>query len=491
MNNVIVQVSDDYQMTVCTELSCYDNTRIVGVSDYRKNPKIKSIDHYAFYWTANDIISFHENDYSFNEGNVKCSSDFWIKIRKYEQFFLSMTDRLSHYPVSTTKLRRVYYSFVLRWVKAYRDSRANTVIFFETPHMGFDFVSYIVAEILDLDIRIINRTGISYSSRLVNKLDLWNDKSNSELTPDDWNIDYFKTDIISTDVTIFISEKINKQVIDGYINIIHAHKIFLRTLVTGMLQLFKKKQNILSSVFWISGPRSRLKMLLEDITNYRRTRALYKEYCNECVSDLPSPPFVFFPSHYQPERSTTPEGGCFDENLLILNSLLKCLPDDVKVIYKEHPRQFDAYDLRRKFSRDPSYYKHINSYDNVFLVEPSWDAKEIMEKSIAVVTVTGTSGWDALKIGKPCITFGDAWYRNCTACLHVSDLTTKTVSELLKLDKESVEKRATDFINYTKMNFVHAANCEYILVHSNEELNSLEHAQRMARALFDTFCNKK
>lgn len=493
MKNLIVSVSDDYQSMVCEELSDYEDMQICGVLDYRNKPGLKTLKNDAFLWTLEDILNFHQRDNLFSEADIHCGSDFWINIRKYEQFFLSITDRLSFYPVSTTELRRIYYSFVLRWVKAYSDSSANTVIFFSTPHMGFDFVGYSVAEVLGLDVRIINRTGLFLSSRLTNRVDLWNNKSNIDLIPGEWNRDYFDSNKFITDVSILRSSKINSRVLDQNRKKFRSFKLFSRMIARNVVQLLLKlqillKQRSLLSIYWISGPRNRFQILLENLINYWRSRALFKKYCDECVKDLPSSPFVFFPAHFQPERSTTPEGGCFDENLLAIESLLNCLPEGMNVVYKEHPRQFDMYDMRRKFARNSSYYKRINSYRNVILVEPTWDASEIIEKSIVVATITGTSGWEALKTGKPCIVFGDAWYRNCTACLHVSDLSENSVAELLKLDKVTVEKRVRDFIDYAKKSFVHAASRNQFLILSDEESNAIQHAQRMARALHDTLC---
>jgi len=50
--------------------------------------------------------------------------------------------------------------------------------------------------------------------------------------------------------------------------------------------------------------------------------------------------YIYFPLHYQPERTTSPEGGHYVDQTIVAKMLSK-IADDQLVYVKEHPSQFD------------------------------------------------------------------------------------------------------------------------------------------------------
>jgi capsule polysaccharide export protein KpsC/LpsZ len=54
----------------------------------------------------------------------------------------------------------------------------------------------------------------------------------------------------------------------------------------------------------------------------------------------------------------------------------------------------------------------------------------LIDNAVAVATVTGTAGWEAINRGTPAITFGSAWYRDAPGVYRID-----TYSDL----KESME----------------------------------------------------
>ena len=77
---------------------------------------------------------------------------------------------------------------------------------------------------------------------------------------------------------------------------------------------------------------------------------LYYKTISQNVTIKPS----FFPN-YQPEASTIPEAGSYSNINLILKNLFSILPDDVKIVYKEHKTTFD-------YSRESFTFKNIHFY---------------------------------------------------------------------------------------------------------------------------------
>ena len=65
--------------------------------------------------------------------------------------------------------------------------------------------------------------------------------------------------------------------------------------------------------------------------------------------------FVYFALHFEPERTTNPDGGFFHDQFLAIIHLRKILPEDVNIFVKEHPSQFKVIDRGLK-GRSPLFY---------------------------------------------------------------------------------------------------------------------------------------
>lgn len=140
--------------------------------------------------------------------------------------------------------------------------------------------------------------------------------------------------------------------------------------------------------------------------------------------------FFYFPLHYQPEQTTVPLGGYFSDQIYLIREISKVMPVDCKLVVKEHPSQF-TLGLAGHFGRYPGFWKELSSLDKVILVSPSISSRKLIEKTIAVFTITGTAGWEAIVSGKPCIYFGKAWYSRFPQAIQgdISNLAA-TVSDL-------------------------------------------------------------
>jgi hypothetical protein len=82
-----------------------------------------------------------------------------------------------------------------------------------------------------------------------------------------------------------------------------------------------------------------------------------------------SVPFVYYPLHYQPESTTSPLGGVYHQQILLIETLAAAIPDGWEVYVKEHPLQW-MYRMRERYSsvRYPGYYERIARIKNVRLV---------------------------------------------------------------------------------------------------------------------------
>jgi hypothetical protein len=113
--------------------------------------------------------------------------------------------------------------------------------------------------------------------------------------------------------------------------------------------------------------------------------------------------FLFF-LHYQPERSTLPEGYGFEDQFYAIKILSKMLPKGVRLVVKEHPSMFSRgseFKIRSIYN-----YDSILSLGNVDLCSMAMDNFQLMDNAMAVSTITGTVALEGYVRQKPVILFG-------------------------------------------------------------------------------------
>lgn len=158
---------------------------------------------------------------------------------------------------------------------------------------------------------------------------------------------------------------------------------------------------------------------------YRRRRAAEKLALGRHYAGLTSEPdldqpFVFVPLHYQPEKTTSPQGGLFVHQMLMVELLAACLPPGWWIYAKEAPAQFMPH-LRETAAKNPAFYDRLAALPRVKLLPVDLPSFALIDRCRAVATVTGTAGWEAVIRGKPALVFGYAWYRGCTGVTYTPD----------------------------------------------------------------------
>lgn len=146
--------------------------------------------------------------------------------------------------------------------------------------------------------------------------------------------------------------------------------------------------------------------------------------------------YLFFALHLQPESTTLPGGGDFENQLLAIYLLSKHLPPNIVLYVKEHP----AYWMQKgrmesiKESRSTDFYRRIVALPNVKLISHTTESSILIEKCLGVVTVTGTVGFEAIFKGKPVIAFGSVFYEDYPGVFRVktAEDCTKAINEILR-----------------------------------------------------------
>lgn len=151
-----------------------------------------------------------------------------------------------------------------------------------------------------------------------------------------------------------------------------------------------------------------------------RKKALLRLY-NRLSSGYSAPnKYVVFFLHFQPERTTLPDGYTYTQQWLAIRALLDALPPDWHLVVREHPSTF-----RGAFSpavRDGRLYHAVSEVPNAKLAPLHLTPFELIDKAKAVATITGTVGVEALSRGKPVIVFGAAQYRGAKGAFAVKSV---------------------------------------------------------------------
>ncbi len=144
--------------------------------------------------------------------------------------------------------------------------------------------------------------------------------------------------------------------------------------------------------------------------------------------------YVYFPLQLQPEMTTSALGGKFRDQALAIEKLAGILPDGVRILVKENPKQ-------GSFARSPIFFYRLNRISSVTFL-PSWaDTRALTLNANFVATITGTVGWEAICQGKPALVFGNAWYRKLPGVTEWSDQLTYQEIVATYVDHDALQRQ--------------------------------------------------
>ena len=117
----------------------------------------------------------------------------------------------------------------------------------------------------------------------------------------------------------------------------------------------------------------------------------------------PDEKFFFFPLQYEPEISLATQGRGWTKQLELAKLISNSLPIDRWLYIKEHPSMLSGI-------RPFGFYREILKLPHVRLIRQYMDSYQIVPQAEAILTITGTAGWEALMFGRPVVLFGHSFY---------------------------------------------------------------------------------
>ena len=121
-------------------------------------------------------------------------------------------------------------------------------------------------------------------------------------------------------------------------------------------------------------------------------------------AELKTKKFIYFPLHLQPEMTTSQlGGGKYRDQVAVIWEILRILPKDWVIIVKENPKQNWQY-------RSDAFFKKLFLDRRIMMVDIGTPSKLLIQYSQLVATISGTVGWEAIRLNKPVICFGKSWF---------------------------------------------------------------------------------
>lgn len=328
------------------------------------------------------------------------------QMSQVESMVLTMMNKRFDW-MGTDERKHLYYSLLRYWQGVLTEYKPDVIIFIGIPHTVYDYVAYELAR--SANIKTIMFDDILISDRLL-LLNDWSrgSKAVHQALQKNSGVNFTVQDLPG-DLKEYYLRQIDKE-FDS----------------TPRYVTEDKRKNSRKKVFL---KRSKIALAsLRDGTIMAKMHGYFskvfgdnikKEYSLvQTKADL-NAKFIYLPLNYQPECTSSPQGGVFVNQILMIETVAASVPDGWYVYVKEHPVQWLGRGLNFSSSRYKGYYKTIAAIPKVRIVPMTADNYELIRASRAVATLTGTTGLEALLRSKPAIIFGYPWYQDCPFLLSV------------------------------------------------------------------------
>lgn len=336
--------------------------------------------------------------------------------------------------IPLSKKKNIYYAYVKYWYGVLVSSRPDAILFGDVPHSSVHYVIYCLAKLLN--IKTITFKAIKIGGRIIFLDDIKDYKKIHEEMERSKGKNFNKEDL-SPDLREHYERQVNPLVDNRVFYVkkdylkqrampyhLPGKRAFVRhiknatflNMAFDYVRMFFHKRTIPHlEEMRCSGAY----LLIKEYMRSKIKKRYKKEY--EKLQNRPefSKKFVYVTLQNQPECSTSAMGDIFVDQILMVDILSTSIPDDWILYVKESPLQWSG--PRTHIGRYNGYYEEICKRKNVRLVPVETSTFELIEKSQAVASVTGSASWEAILRKKPTLVFGYPWYTYCSGVFRVSD----------------------------------------------------------------------
>lgn len=473
---------------IITKISCaeliffgFKDDFLIKVLNYLN----KSFSVFIFSWKHKNFYKTNQDYYDmFNLAKPYNLNKIIIEISKVEilknkfltsefnecrEYFDKMLNRVFIKKMSKEDSNLYFYNLLFFWHFIFSNNIKTKLITFDsTPHFPWDIVAFFVAKKFGIKILILKRTLISnrivfsndfregYSNLIKNasnqkdKKKIINGRASSYW--DKYSKDLIQSRIQNSKMDFIVLKKINQFLKNYFINIINLNRSYYNL-------------NYLEYTYFVIAHLCK-KLIL---------RRLWKK--NSIKKFNSSKKIIYFPLHFQPERSTDPEASKYSDQFHSIEILSKFIPDDWEIWVKEHPRQIpiEYPNIKRYHYRNKQDYLKLIKLKNVKLLNFDFSSEMGISKCEVVASCTGSILWEGLIKNKTAIRFGSTWHDDCKSCFYIDEVlkNKKFFSDQFNKKHTQIENNVNEFIDHLSDYSIFSSNSSLFVKKSNIEENIL------------------
>ncbi len=161
-----------------------------------------------------------------------------------------------------------------------------------------------------------------------------------------------------------------------------------------------------------------------------------------------STPFAYYPMGVDMEE-TNLIGSPFHTNQTeIIRSIIKSLPVNYKLYVKENPAQ-----ISRGWRRI-SEYKELLDIPGIEFIHPSYSSENLLKNCALVLTISGTSGFEAAIYNKPTIVFSNTFYSILSSVYRIKEIEDLPQAIKISLSKKLDPVNIDKFVKWLELNTI-------------------------------------
>jgi len=316
-----------------------------------------------------------------------------------------MVQRRGAYYLDYHEIRNEFTIFYYKSYELLSKDNIELIIFSNLPHEGVDFIYYNVARILNIKTLIFYQSIFPNKTFVTTKLDDFSEFKNiPEIFSNNINIEFGFTQNLC--YMKEVNEKKNAIKKGILHNILFRCKNNINFLNKKLLNAinYKTNQPIIKNIL--------LKIIKYIENSFFHLTIKKYELSNSVIDKLKKEKkCIYIPLHLQPELTTATLGGFYEDQLSMIEKVSLEVKDHKEyiIIVKENPKQ-------TSYQRKNFFFQRLNNLDNVYLANSLYLSEDLIKSSSLVVSITGTVGWEAIKGGRKCFIFGQAWYKRLPGC---------------------------------------------------------------------------
>lgn len=367
----------------------------------------------------------------------------WAKVKDIMKLIFNRYNALGQW--RNLDMDSAVYNIFLNLNRLFPKKPIDLFIFTETPHTPVDFAIYELCKLKGIPTLMLHQHNIA------------------PVTLFKWDIGAPSIRLKRKRIPAEVQLKINTKIQNHFDQVVtdEGHETWY---VKSFNATNEKRLKFFSKRLW-----TRIKEIRGNIKGLRTSRSVYRGYQTlnprlidpikaeifkikglkhleaafelKVTQDLPKSDYILFPLHYEPERTTVPDGGDYYDQLKAICDLRSKIGVNIPLLVKEHFLTFSAA-LEGYTGRSKYFYDVISALPNTYLVDYRLNTRNLIKHSRMVATVCGSVLYEAAALGKPAVMFGHSWFETLPGIYKFQELQNSNL-EFQKVDYE-------EFVNHIK-----------------------------------------